>query len=142
MRFAKKRLYRLNLDGKSDVDTVENLSERYGLLKTTIMTYAQGTKYKHPTITVERTDKYVHIAYMGEDDIIPYKPPKVKIKKEKKESYFDVMMEHLRVYGNVALPDGEKNPARWLPELYDQGLNCKINTYAENGKEYYTIWVV
>lgn len=151
MRFTRQRYYRITTSEKSDVGTVDELAKIFNISRETIMTYSKyggNGKYR-----IEKTDLYAYIAHMTDDDVIPFNPiRKKKEHEEKEQSYFDfiVMMLKDRKETRVALGKNEKNPAQYLPKLYELGLDCKVNTYVEpsiktthrKAKEYYSIEVV
>lgn len=151
MRFTRQRYYRITTSEKSDVGTVDELSKIFNISRETIMTYSKyggNGKYK-----IEKTDLYAYIAHMTDDDVIPFNPiRKMKEHEEKEQPYFDfiVMMLKDRKETRVALGINEKNPAQYLPKLYEMGFDCKVNTYVDPSiktthrkpKEYYSIEVV
>lgn len=151
MRFTRQRYYRITTSEKSDVGTVDELAKTFNISRETIMTYSKyggNGKYK-----IEKTDLYAYIAHMTDDDVIPFNPIRKKHEHEEKEQpYFDfiVMMLKDRKETRVALGVNEKNPAQYLPKLYEMGFDCKVNTYVDPSiktthrkpKEYYSIEVV
>lgn len=151
MRFTRQRYYRITTSEKSDVGTVDELAKIFNISRETIMTYSKyggNGKYR-----IEKTDLYAYIAHMTDDDVIPFNPiRKKKEHEEKEQSYFDfiVMMLKDRKETRVALGKNEKNPAQYLPKLYEMGFDCKVNTYVDPSiktthrkpKEYYSIEVV
>lgn len=151
MRFTRQRYYRITTSEKSDVGTVDELAKIFNISRETIMTYSKyggNGKYR-----IEKTDLYAYIAHMTDDDVIPFNPiRKMKEHEEKEQPYFDfiVMMLKDRKETRVALGINEKNPAQYLPKLYEMGFDCKVNTYVDPSiktthrkpKEYYSIEVV
>lgn len=151
MRFTRQRYYRITTSEKSDVGTVDELAKVFNISRETIMTYSKyggNGKYR-----IEKTDLYAYIAHMTDDDVIPFNPIRKKKEHEEKEQpYFDfiVMMLKDRKERTVALGKDERNPARYLPKLYDMGFDCKVNTYVDPSiktthrkpKEYYSLEVV
>lgn len=150
MRFVRKRLYKLTINGESKIDILENLSDICGLSVSTLMTYSLKEKYKHLPITIEKTNKFLNYAYMKDEDVEPYWPSIKQKNNEKESTYFEHMIVMLKKYGNCALGINEKNPAKYLPKLYELGFDCKVNTYIEPSirtahkkqKEYYSLEVV
>ncbi len=151
MRFTRQRYYKITTNKRSEIGTVDELAKIFNISRETIMTYSKkgvSTKYE-----ITKTDLYAYIAHMTDDDVIPYNPIiKKKKHEEKEQSYFDfiVMMLRDRKERTVALGADEKNPAQYLPKLYDMGLDCKVNTYTDPSirtthrkrKEYYSLEVV
>lgn len=152
MRFVRKRLYKLTINGESKIDILENISDICGLSVSTLMTYSNPNKekYKNFPIRIEKTNKFLNYAYMKDEDVEPYWPSIKQKKNEKESTYFEHMVAMLKKYGNCALGINEKNPAQYLPKLYELGFDCKINTYIEPSirtahkkqKEYYSLEVV
>ena len=145
--FKKMALYEVYLeDKKIDCDIIDNLASRYHTTANCI----RSTMWHHVRLngmyTFQKTGAFVLYMNLSDFDIIPYCPK--YFKKESKEP--TTMLMHLKTYGNFALGSNEKNPAKYLPKLYELGFDCKINTYVDPSirtthrkpKEYYSIEVV
>ena len=99
--------------------------------------------------TFQKTGQFVLYMNLSDFDILPYVPKHTR-KESKEPTYEETMLMHLKTYGNFALGSNEKNPAKYLPKLYELGFDCKINTYVDPSKrtthrkpkEYYSIEVV
>lgn len=148
--FKKMALYEVYLeDKKIDCDIIDNLASRYHTTANCI----RSTMWHHVKLnkiyTFKKTGDYVLYMNLSDFDITPY-VPKFTFESEKEPTYEETMIMHLKTYGNFALGRNEKNPARYLPMLYEKGFDCKINTYTDPSirtthrkpKEYYSIEVV
>ena len=148
--FKKMALYDVYLeDKKIDCDIIDNLASRYHTTANCI----RSTMWHHVRLngmyTFQKTGEFVLYMNLSDFDIIPY-VPKYTRKKTKEPTYEETMLMHLKTYGNFALGSNEKNPAKYLPKLYELGFDCKINTYTDPSirtthrkpKEYYSIEVV
>ena len=148
--FKKMALYEVYLeDKKIDCDIIDNLASRYHTTANCI----RSTMWHHVRLngmyTFQKTGEFVLYMNLSDFDIIPY-VPKYTRKETKEPTYEETMLMHLRTYGNFALGSNEKNPAKYLPKLYELGFDCKINTYTDPSirtthrkpKEYYSIEVV
>ena len=148
--FKKMALYEVYLeDKKIDCDIIDNLASRYHTTANCI----RSTMWHHVRLngmyTFQKTGEFVLYMNLCDFDIIPY-VPKYTRKETKEPTYEETMLMHLRTYGNFALGSNEKNPAKYLPKLYELGFDCKINTYVDPSirtthrkpKEYYSIEVV
>lgn len=148
--FKKMALYDVYLeDKKIDCDIIDNLASRYHTTANCI----RSTMWHHVRLngmyTFKKTGEFVLYMNLSDFDIIPY-VPKYTRKETKEPTYEETMLMHLRTYGNFALGGNEKNPAKYLPKLYELGFDCKINTYVDPSirtthrkpKEYYSIEVV
>jgi len=150
--FKKMALYEVYLeDKKIDCDIIDNLASRYHTTANCI----RSTMWHHVRLngmyTFKKTGQFVLYMNLTDFDITPY-VPKFTFESEKEPTGFDfiVMMLKDRKETRVALPINEKNPAKYLPKLYELGFDCKINTYTDPSirtthrkpKEYYSIEVV
>ena len=148
--FKKMALYEVYLeDKKIDCDIIDNLASRYHTTANCI----RSTMWHHARLngmyTFQKTGEFVLYMNLSDFDIIPY-VPKYTRKETKEPTYEETMLMHLKTYGNFALGSNEKNPAKYLPKLYELGFDCKINTYVDPSirtahrkpKEYYSIEVV
>ena len=148
--FKKMALYDVYLeDKKIDCDIIDNLASRYHTTANCI----RSTMWHHVKLnkiyTFKKTGDYVLYLNLTDFDILPY-VPKYTRKETKEPTYEETMLMHLKTYGNFALGSNEKNPAKYLPKLYELGFDCKINTYTDPSvrtthrkpKEYYSIEVV
>ena len=148
--FKKMALYEVYLeDKKIDCDIIDNLASRYHTTANCI----RSTMWHHVRLngmyTFQKTGEFVLYMKLSDFDIIPYVPKYFK-KESKEPTYEETMLMHLKTYGNFALGSNEKNPAKYLPKLYELGFDCKINTYTDPSirtthrkpKEYYSIEVV
>ena len=148
--FKKMALYEVYLeDKKIDCDIIDNLASRYHTTANCI----RSTMWHHVRLnkiyTFKKTGDFVLYMNLSDFDIIPYVPKYFK-KESKEPTYEETMLMHLKTYGNFALGSNEKNPAKYLPKLYELGFDCKINTYTDPSirtthrkpKEYYSIEVV
>ena len=148
--FKKMALYEVYLeDKKIDCDIIDNLASRYHTTANCI----RSTMWHHVKLnkmyTFQKTGAFVLYMNLGDIDILPY-VPKYTRKETKEPTYEETMLMHLKTYGNFALGSNEKNPAKYLPKLYELGFDCKINTYVDPSirtthrkpKEYYSIEVV
>ena len=148
--FKKMALYEVYLeDKKIDCDIIDNLASRYHTTANCI----RSTMWHHVRLngmyTFKKTGQFVLYMNLSDFDILPY-VPKYTRKETKEPTYEDTMLMHLKTYGNFALGSNEKNPAKYLPKLYELGFDCKINTYVDPSirtthrkpKEYYSIEVV
>ena len=148
--FKKMALYEVYLeDKKIDCDIIDNLASRYHTTANCI----RSTMWHHVRLngmyTFQKTGEFVLYMSLSDIDIIPY-VPKYTRKETKEPTYEETMLMHLKKYGNFALGSNEKNPAKYLPKLYELGFDCKINTYVDPSirtthrkpKEYYSIEVV
>lgn len=148
--FKKMALYEVYLeDKKIDCDIIDNLASRYHTTANCI----RSTMWHHARLngmyTFQKTGQFVLYMNLADFDIIPY-VPKYTRKESKEPTYEETMLMHLKTYGNFALGSNEKNPAKYLPKLYELGFDCKINTYVDPSirtthrkpKEYYSIEVV
>ena len=148
--FKKMALYEVYLDDKKiDCDIIDNLASRYHTTANCI----RSTMWHHVRLngmyTFKKTGEFVLYMNLSDFDIIPY-VPKYTRKETKEPTYEETMLMHLKTYGNFALGSNEKNPAKYLPKLYELGFDCKINTYVDPStrtthrkpKEYYSIEVV
>ena len=148
--FKKMALYEVYLeDKKIDCDIIDNLASRYHTTANCI----RSTMWHHVRLngmyTFQKTGEFVLYMNLSDFDIIPY-VPKYTRKETKEPTYEETMLMHLKTYGNFALGSNEKNPAKYLPKLYELGFDCKINTYTDPSirtthrkpKEYYSIEVV
>ena len=148
--FKKMALYEVYLeDKKIDCDIIDNLASRYHTTANCI----RSTMWHHVRLngmyTFKKTGEFVLYMNLSVFDIIPY-VPKYTRKETKEPTYEETMLMHLKTYGNFALGPNEKNPAKYLPKLYELGFDCKINTYVDprirtthrKPKEYYSIEVV
>lgn len=148
--FKKMALYEVYLDDKKiDCDIIDNLASRYHTTANCI----RSTMWHHVRLngmyTFQKTGEFVLYMNLSDFDIIPY-VPKYTRKESKEPTYEETMLMHLKTYGNFALGSNEKNPAKYLPKLYELGFDCKINTYTDPSirtthrkpKEYYSIEVV
>ena len=148
--FKKMALYEVYLeDKKIDCDIIDNLASRYHTTANCI----RSTMWHHVRLngmyTFQKTGQFVLYMSLSDFDIIPY-VPKYTRKESKEPTYEETMLMHLKTYGNFALGSNEKNPAKYLPKLYELGFDCKINTYTDPSvrtthrkpKEYYSIEVV
>ena len=148
--FKKMALYEVYLeDKKIDCDIIDNLASRYHTTANCI----RSTMWHHVRLnkiyTFKKTGDFVLYMNLSDFDILPYVPKYTK-KESKEPTYEETMLMHLKTYGNFALGSNEKNPAKYLPKLYELGFDCKINTYTDPSirtthrkpKEYYTIEVV
>ena len=148
--FKKMALYEVYLeDKKIDCDIIDNLASRYHTTANCI----RSTMWHHVRLngmyTFQKTGEFVLYMNLSDFDIIPY-VPKYTRKETKELTYEETMLMHLKTYGNFALGSNEKNPAKYLPKLYELGFDCKINTYVDPSirtthrkpKEYYSIEVV
>ena len=148
--FKKMALYDVYLDDKKiDCDIIDNLASRYHTTANCI----RSTMWHHVRLngmyTFKKTGEFVLYMNLSDFDIIPYVPKYFK-KESKEPTYEETMLMHLKTYGNFALGSNEKNPAKYLPKLYELGFDCKINTYTDPSirtthrkpKEYYSIEVV
>ena len=151
--FKRMTLYEVYVeDQKVDCDIIYELTARYHTTANCIRSCMWHHVRLNKTYTFKKTDKYVLFTKLTDFDIMPYTPTYNIKKEEKEEPYFDVIVRLLkdRREERVALPDGEKNPAQYLPKLYELGFDCKINTYIDPSvrtthrkpKEYYSIEVV
>ena len=151
--FKKMAIYEVyDGDKRLDCDIIDVLAKKYKTTANCIRsTMWHGCKLQG-IFTFKKTGLYVLYMRMADCDVIPYSPKHNIKKEEKEEPYFDVIVRLLkdRRENRVALPDGEKNPAQYLPKLYELGFDCKINTYIDPSvrtthrkpKEYYSIEVV
>lgn len=148
--FKKMALYEVYLeDRKIDCDIIDNLASRYHTTANCI----RSTMWHHVRLngmyTFKKTGEFVLYMNLSDFDILPY-CPKYTRKETKEPTYEETMLMHLKTYGNFALGSNEKNPAKYLPKLYELGFDCKINTYTDPSirtthrkpKEYYSIEVV
>lgn len=148
--FKKMALYEVYLeDKKIDCDIIDNLASRYHTTANCI----RSTMWHHVKLnkiyTFKKTGDFVLYMNLSDFDILPYVPKYTK-KESKEPTYEETMLMHLKTYGNFALGSNEKNPAKYLPKLYELGFDCKINTYTDPSirtthrkpKEYYSIEVV
>ena len=148
--FKKMALYDVYLeDKKIDCDIIDNLASRYHTTANCI----RSTMWHHVRLngmyTFQKTGEFVLYMNLSDFDILPYVPKYTK-KETKESTYEETMLMHLKTYGNFALGSNEKNPAKYLPKLYELGFDCKINTYVDPSirtthrkpKEYYSIEVV
>ena len=148
--FKKMALYEVYLeDKKIDCDIIDNLASRYHTTANCI----RSTMWHHVRLngmyTFQKTGEFVLYMNLSDFDIIPY-VPKYTRKETKEPTYEETMLMHLKTYGNFALGSNEKNPAKYLPKLYELGFDCKINTYTDPSirtthrkpKKYYSIEVV
>ena len=148
--FKKMALYEVYLeDRKIDCDIIDNLASRYHTTANCI----RSTMWHHVRLngmyTFNKTGEFVLYMNLCDFDITPYCPKYVH-HETKEPTYEETMLMHLRTYGNFALGSNEKNPAKYLPKLYELGFDCKINTYVDPSirtthrkpKEYYSIEVV
>ena len=148
--FKKMALYEVYLeDKKIDCDIIDNLASRYHTTANCI----RSTMWHHVKLnkiyTFKKTGDFVLYMNLSDFDILPYVPKYTK-KESKEPTYEETMLMHLKTYGNFALGSNEKNPAKYLPKLYELGFDCKINTYVDPSirtthrkpKEYYSIEVV
>ena len=148
--FKKMALYEVYLeDKKIDCDIIDNLASRYHTTANCI----RSTMWHHVRLngmyTFQKTGEFVLYMNLSDFDIMPY-VPKYTRKESKEPTYEETMLMHLKTYGNFALGSNEKNPAKYLPKLYELGFDCKINTYTDPSirtthrkpKEYYSIEVV
>jgi len=148
--FKKMALYEVYLeDKKIDCDIIDNLASRYHTTANCI----RSTMWHHVRLnkmyTFKKTGEFVLYMNLSDFDILPY-VPKYTRKESKEPTYEETMLMHLKTYGNFALGSNEKNPAKYLPKLYELGFDCKINTYVDPSirtthrkpKEYYSIEVV
>ena len=148
--FKKMALYEVYLeDKKIDCDIIDNLASRYHTTANCI----RSTMWHHVRLnkiyTFKKTGDFVLYMNLSDFDILPYVPKYTK-KESKEPTYEETMLMHLKTYGNFALGSNEKNPAKYLPKLYELGFDCKINTYTDPSirtthrkpKEYYSIEVV
>ena len=148
--FKKMALYDVYLeDKKIDCDIIDNLASRYHTTANCI----RSTMWHHVRLngmyTFQKTGAFVLYMNLSDFDILPY-VPKYTRKETKEPTYEETMLMHLKTYGNFALGSNEKNPAKYLPKLYELGFDCKINTYTDPSvrtthrkpKEYYSIEVV
>ena len=148
--FKKMALYDVYLeDKKIDCDIIDNLASRYHTTANCI----RSTMWHHVRLngmyTFQKTGEFVLYMNLSDFDIMPY-VPKYTRKETKESTYEETMLMHLKTYGNFALGSNEKNPAKYLPKLYELGFDCKINTYVDPSirtthrkpKEYYSIEVV
>lgn len=148
--FKKMALYDVYLeDKKIDCDIIDNLASRYHTTANCI----RSTMWHHVRLngmyTFKKTGEFVLYMNLSDFDILPY-VPKYTRKETKEPTYEETMLMHLKTYGNFALGSNEKNPAKYLPKLYELGFDCKINTYVDPSirtthrkpKEYYSIEVV
>ena len=148
--FKKMALYEVYLeDKKIDCDIIDNLASRYHTTANCI----RSTMWHHVKLnkmyTFKKTGEFVLYMNLSDFDILPY-CPKYTRKESKEPTYEETMLMHLKTYGNFALGSNEKNPAKYLPKLYELGFDCKINTYTDPSvrtthrkpKEYYSIEVV
>ena len=148
--FKKMALYEVYLeDKKIDCDIIDNLASRYHTTANCI----RSTMWHHVRLnkmyTFKKTGQFVLYMNLSDFDILPY-CPKYTRKETKEPTYEETMLMHLKTYGNFALGSNEKNPAKYLPKLYELGFDCKINTYTDPSirtthrkpKEYYSIEVV
>lgn len=148
--FKKMALYEVYLeDKKIDCDIIDNLASRYHTTANCI----RSTMWHHVRLngmyTFKKTGEFVLYMNLSDFDILPY-VPKYTRKETKEPTYEETMLMHLKTYGNFALGSNEKNPAKYLPKLYELGFDCKINTYTDPSvrtthrkpKEYYSIEVV
>ena len=148
--FKKMALYEVYLeDKKIDCDIIDNLASRYHTTANCI----RSTMWHHVRLnkiyTFKKTGDFVLYMNLSDFDILPYVPKYTK-KESKEPTYEETMLMHLKTYGNFALGSNEKNPAKYLPKLYELGFDCKINTYIDPSvrtthrkpKEYYSIEVV
>ena len=148
--FKKMALYEVYLeDKKIDCDIIDNLASRYHTTANCI----RSTMWHHVRLngmyTFQKTGEFVLYMNLSDFDITPY-VPKYTRKETKEPTYEETMLMHLKTYGNFALGSNEKNPAKYLPKLYELGFDCKINTYTDPSirtthrkpKEYYSIEVV
>ena len=148
--FKKMALYEVYLeDKKIDCDIIDNLASRYHTTANCI----RSTMWHHVRLnkmyTFKKTGEFVLYMNLTDFDILPY-VPKYTRKETKEPTYEETMLMHLKTYGNFALGSNEKNPAKYLPKLYELGFDCKINTYVDPSirtthrkpKEYYSIEVV
>lgn len=148
--FKKMALYEVYLeDKKIDCDIIDNLASRYHTTANCI----RSTMWHHVRLngmyTFKKTGEFVLYMNLSDFDILPY-VPKYTRKETKEPTYEETMLMHLKTYGNFALGSNEKNPAKYLPKLYELGFDCKINTYVDPSirtthrkpKEYYSIEVV
>ena len=148
--FKKMALYDVYLeDKKIDCDIIDNLASRYHTTANCI----RSTMWHHVRLnkmyTFQKTGQFVLYMSLSDFDILPY-VPKYTRKETKEPTYEETMLMHLKTYGNFALGSNEKNPAKYLPKLYELGFDCKINTYVDPSirtthrkpKEYYSIEVV
>ena len=148
--FKKMALYDVYLDDKKiDCDIIDNLASRYHTTANCI----RSTMWHHVRLnkmyTFQKTGEFVLYMNLTDFDITPY-CPKYTRKEIKEPTYEETMLMHLKTYGNFALGSNEKNPAKYLPKLYELGFDCKINTYTDPSirtthrkpKEYYSIEVV
>ena len=148
--FKKMALYEVYLeDKKIDCDIIDNLASRYHTTANCI----RSTMWHHVRLngmyTFQKTGEFVLYMNLSDFDIMPY-VPKYTRKETKEPTYEETMLMHLKTYGNFALGSNEKNPAKYLPKLYELGFDCKINTYTDPSirtthrkpKEYYSIEVV
>lgn len=148
--FKKMALYEVYLeDKKIDCDIIDNLASRYHTTANCI----RSTMWHHVKLnkiyTFKKTGDFVLYMNLSDFDILPYVPKYTK-KESKEPTYEETMLMHLKTYGNFALGSNEKNPAKYLPKLYELGFDCKINTYIDPSvrtthrkpKEYYSIEVV
>ena len=148
--FKKMALYDVYLeDKKIDCDIIDNLASRYHTTANCI----RSTMWHHVRLngmyTFQKTGEFVLYMNLSDFDILPY-VPKYTRKETKEPTYEETMLMHLKTYGNFALGSNEKNPAKYLPKLYELGFDCKINTYTDPSirtthrkpKEYYSIEVV
>ena len=148
--FKKMALYEVYLeDKKIDCDIIDNLASRYHTTANCI----RSTMWHHVRLnkmyTFKKTGAFVLYMNLSDFDILPY-VPKYTRKETKEPTYEETMLMHLKTYGNFALGSNEKNPAKYLPKLYELGFDCKINTYTDPSirtthrkpKEYYSIEVV
>ena len=148
--FKRMVLYDVFDEGeKVECNIIDELASRYHTTPNCI----RSTMWHHCKLngkyTFAKTDKYVLFMKLTDFDILPYCPKYVP-HETKEPTYEETMLMHLSKYGNFALGSNEKNPARYLPMLYEKGFDCKVNTYTDPSirtthrkpKEYYTLEVV
>ena len=151
--FKKMAIYEVyDGDKRLDCDIIDVLAKKYKTTANCIRSCMWHNCKLQGIFTFKKTGLYVLYMRMADCDVIPYSPTHNIKKEEKEEPYFDVIVRLLkdRREKRVALPDGEKNPAQYLPKLYELGFDCKINTYIDPSvrtthrkpKEYYSIEVV
>lgn len=148
--FKRMALYDVFVeDEKVETNIIDELASKYHTTANCI----RSTMWHHCKLngkyTFAKTDKYILYMKLTDFDILPY-CPKYTPHETKEPTYEETMLMHLKTYGNFALGSNEKNPAKYLPRLYELGFDCKINTYTDPSirtthrkpKEYYTLEVV
>ena len=148
--FKKMAIYEVyEGDKRLDCDIIDALAKKYKTTANCIRSCMWHGCKLQGIFTFKKTGLYVLYMRMADCDVIPYSP-KYKHHEAEELTYEETMLMHLRTYGNFALGSNEKNPARYLPMLYEKGFDCKVNTYVDPSirtthrkpKEYYTLEVV